>query len=194
MLQSAVVAILEGAVGNFFSWGVMNRWERTVSFVITAPELISAAATDLAGIGSTISAANAAASASTTAVAAAAADEVSTAVATLFGAHAQQYQSLGSQMAAFHDDFVRILASGSNLYATAEATNASPLQPLLDLINAPTQAILGRPLIGNGSNGTYPGQDGRDGGLLIGNGGTGGTPGTGGSGGILIGADGTNGS
>lgn len=103
------MAILEGAVGNFFSWGVMNRWERTVSFVITAPELISAAATDLAGIGSTISAANAAASASTTAVAAAAADEVSTAVATLFGAHAQQYQSLGSQMAAFHDDFVRIL-------------------------------------------------------------------------------------
>ncbi|WP_261901216.1 PE family protein, partial [Mycobacterium marinum] len=144
-----------------------------MSFVITAPELISAAATDLAGIGSTISAANAAASASTTAIAAAAADEVSTAVATLFGTHAQQYQSLGSQMAAFHDDFVRILANGSNLYATAEATNASPLQPLLDLINAPTQAILGRPLIGNGSNGTYPGQDGRDGGLLIGNGGNG---------------------
>ena len=48
-----------------------------MSFVIAAPEFVSAAASDLAGIGSSLSAANAAASVPTTAVLAAAGDEVS---------------------------------------------------------------------------------------------------------------------
>ncbi|WP_016719227.1 PE domain-containing protein, partial [Mycobacterium tuberculosis] len=48
-----------------------------MSFVSVAPEIVVAAATDLAGIGSAISAANAAAAAPTTAVLAAGADEVS---------------------------------------------------------------------------------------------------------------------
>ncbi|AIH90393.1 hypothetical protein IU19_20515, partial [Mycobacterium tuberculosis] len=47
-----------------------------MSFVSVAPEIVVAAATDLAGIGSAISAANAAAAAPTTAVLAAGADEV----------------------------------------------------------------------------------------------------------------------
>ncbi|PHO36480.1 hypothetical protein B6F15_00885, partial [Mycobacterium tuberculosis variant bovis] len=58
-----------------------------MSFVIAAPEVIAAAATDLASLGSSISAANAAAAANTTALMAAGADEVSTAIAALFGAH-----------------------------------------------------------------------------------------------------------
>jgi len=77
---------------------------------------------------------------------------VSAAIAAAFGAHAQGYQSLSAQVAAFHDQFVRALTAGGNLYASAEAANASPLQPVLDLINAPTQALLGRPLIGDGGN------------------------------------------
>ncbi|WP_152021741.1 PE family protein, partial [Mycobacterium tuberculosis] len=60
-----------------------------MSFVIAAPEVIAAAATDLASLGSSISAANAAAAANTTALMAAGADEVSTAIAALFGAHGQ---------------------------------------------------------------------------------------------------------
>ncbi|TKR49725.1 PE family protein, partial [Mycobacterium tuberculosis] len=63
-----------------------------MSFVIAAPEVIAAAATDLASLGSSISAANAAAAANTTALIAAGADEVSTAIAALFGAHGQAYQ------------------------------------------------------------------------------------------------------
>ncbi|SHB14100.1 PE-PGRS family protein [Mycobacterium tuberculosis] len=50
-----------------------------MSFVIAVPEFLSAAATDLANLGSTISAANAAASIPTTGVLAAGADDVSAA-------------------------------------------------------------------------------------------------------------------
>lgn len=78
-----------------------------MSFVIAAPEVIAAAATDLASLESSISAANAAAAANTTALLAAGADEVSTAVAALFGAHGQAYQALSAQAQAFHTRFIR---------------------------------------------------------------------------------------
>jgi len=52
-----------------------------MSYLIAAPEWLAAAATDLASVGSSISAANAAAAAPTTALVAAGADEVSAALA-----------------------------------------------------------------------------------------------------------------
>ena len=55
-----------------------------MSYVIAAPELLAAAAADVAGIGSSLSAAHGVAAAPTTAVMAAAQDEVSAAVASLF--------------------------------------------------------------------------------------------------------------
>ena len=126
-------------------------------YVIAAPEALGAASADLTGIGSTISAANAAAAASTTGIAAAAGDEVSAAVAALFGTYAQDYQALSAQTTLFHEQFAQALTSGAGAYAAAEAANASPLQTLeqdvLGAINAPTNAVLGRPLIGNGGNG-----------------------------------------
>ena len=64
-----------------------------MSFVFAAPEAVAAAASNLAGIGSSISAANAAAAAPTTGVLAAAEDEVSTAIATVFGAHARGFRA-----------------------------------------------------------------------------------------------------
>ncbi|WP_142361371.1 PE family protein, partial [Mycobacterium ostraviense] len=100
-----------------------------MSFVLASPEALAAAAADVVGIGSSLRSANAAAAAPTTAVLAAGADEVSAAVASLFSGHGQAYQSLSSQMTAFHDQFVQALNSSSGAYATAEATNASPLQP-----------------------------------------------------------------
>src|SRR5262245_7789545 len=108
-----------------------------MSFVIAAPETMAAAAADLAGIESALSAARAAAATSTTQVLAAGADEVSAAIAGLFSSHAQDFQALGARAAAFHTDFVRALTAGGAAYAAAEAANAGPLQPLLDLINAP---------------------------------------------------------
>ncbi|MEK1114687.1 PE family protein, partial [Mycobacterium ulcerans] len=154
-----------------------------MSYLAIAPEIVAAAAADMDGIGSPITAANAAAAIPTSAIAAAAADEISAAIAELFGNHAQQYQALSAQMARFHDQFVRSLSGAAQTYARAEATGAAPLQPVLDLINGPTQALLGRPLIGNGTSGALgTGQAGGDGGLLIGNG-TSGALGTGQAGG-----------
>ena len=129
-----------------------------MSFVIAVPEYVTVAASDLANLASTISAANAAAAAPTSAVLAAGSDEVSAAVATVFGAHAQAYQALSAQAAAFHQQFVQLLNAGAGSYASAEAANATPLQStqqdLLAAVNGPTEALLGRPLIGNGVNGT----------------------------------------
>ncbi|MCV7123217.1 PE family protein, partial [Mycobacterium lacus] len=147
-----------------------------MSFVIAAPEALAAAASDFANIGSTLGAASAAALAPTTELLAAGADEVSVAIATLFGSHGQAYQAVSAQMSAFHDQFVRTLAAGANSYAAAEAASASPLEGLLNVINTPTQLLLGRPLIGNGANGAPgTGQNGGAGGLLYGNGGAGGS-------------------
>ncbi|WP_408632341.1 PE family protein [Mycobacterium basiliense] len=92
-------------------------------------------------IGSVVSAANAAAAAPTSAIAAAAADEVSAAIAALFGNHAQQYRALSTEIARFHDQFVRNLTRAAQMYAGAEAANATPLQSVLDLINAPVPAV-----------------------------------------------------
>ncbi|CKP92101.1 PE-PGRS family protein [Mycobacterium tuberculosis] len=64
-----------------------------MSWVMVSPELVVAAAADLAGIGSAISSANAAAAVNTTGLLTAGADEVSTAIAALFGAQGQAYQA-----------------------------------------------------------------------------------------------------
>jgi hypothetical protein len=64
-----------------------------MSFLIATPEIVSTAATDLAGIASDLGAANSAAAASTTAVLPAALDEVSAGIAALFGGHGQAFQA-----------------------------------------------------------------------------------------------------
>ncbi|WP_156748017.1 PE family protein, partial [Mycobacterium sp. E3198] len=131
-----------------------------MSFVIAAPEMVTTAATDLANIESAIGAANRAAAAPTTGLLAAGADEVSAAIAAVFAGHAQAYQAVSAQAAAFHAQFMSTLNAAGGAYAAAEAANSSPLQTLMPLwqdvrgvINAPTNALLGIPLIGKGTNG-----------------------------------------
>ncbi|NLP98344.1 PE family protein [Mycobacterium tuberculosis] len=144
-----------------------------MSFVIAAPETLVRAASDLANIGSTLGAANAAALGPTTELLAAGADEVSAAIASLFAAHGQAYQAVSAQMSAFHAQFVQTFTAGAGAYASAEAAAAAPLEGLLNIVNTPTQLLLGRPLIGNGANGAPgTGQAGGAGGLLYGNGGS----------------------
>lgn len=145
-----------------------KRQRSLMSLLITSPATVAAAATHLAGIGSALSTANAAAAAPTTALSVAGADEVSVLIAALFEAYAQEYQALSAQALAFHDQFVQALNMGAVCYAAAETANATPLQALqtvqqnvLTVVNAPTQALLGRPIIGNGANGLpNTGQDG----------------------------------
>lgn len=161
-----------------------------MSFVNVAPQLVSTAAADAARIGSAINTANTAAAA-TTQVLAAAQDEVSTAIAALFGSHGQHYQAISAQVAAYQQRFVLALSQAGSTYAVAEAASATPLQNVLDAINAPVQSLTGRPLIGDGANGIDgTGQAGGNGGWLWGNGGNGGPGGSGGTGG----AGGTGGS
>src|SRR6516165_6845936 len=154
----------------------MTTGRTGMSFVVVAPDMLAAAATDLESIGSALSAAHAAASAPTVGVLAAGADEVSAALASLFSGHAQAYQALSAEAAAFHQQFVQTMTTSGTMFANAEAANASPLQGVLNTVNAGVQAATGRPLIGNGTNGAPgTGQNGTPGGWFIGNGGAGGS-------------------
>ena len=103
-----------------------------MSAVIATPDLVEAAATDLAAIGSTLNAAHMVAAAPTLSVLPAAADEVSAGIAHLMSGYAEDYQKLAGQAAAFHEQFVQHLTASAGAYASAEALNvASLLQPLL---------------------------------------------------------------
>jgi PE family len=96
-----------------------------MSYVTTQPQMLSAAAGDLHGIGSAMSAENAAAAGPTTGVVPAAADEVSALTAAQFGAHAQMYQVISAQAAAIHDQFVATLKTSARSYLATETANAA---------------------------------------------------------------------
>ncbi|OBA75027.1 hypothetical protein A5641_26090 [Mycobacterium sp. 1554424.7] len=102
-----------------------------MSFLIAAPDLVSAAATDLENIRSTISAASSAAADPTTSLLPAAEDEVSAAVTALFGAHGKAFQALTAQATAFHEEFVQALGATAGAYASTEAATISQLQAAL---------------------------------------------------------------
>ena len=100
-----------------------------MSYVIAAPEMMTAAATDLAGIGSTLSVAHLVAASPTAAVIPAAADEVSASIAHLFSQYGGGFQALAGKAAAFHDQFVRTLKASASAYTSAEVANAALLKP-----------------------------------------------------------------
>jgi hypothetical protein len=105
-----------------------------MAYLIADPEIMAAAAADLATIGSNVSAAHAAAVPRTVAVLPAAADEVSAAIASAFANHAQAFQGLAGKAAAFNDQFVQTLKSGGAAYAQTEATSAANLSSLFLLL------------------------------------------------------------
>ena len=148
-----------------------------MSYVIVAPELLEATVAQLKSVGSELDAAQAAAALPTTTLLPAGADEVSTAVTALFAGYGKDFQDLRAQAGTFHQRFVQALNSTAKAYSATEAANASPLQTLeqdmLGVVNEPTEALLGRPLIGDGANGTAANPNGGAGGLLLGNGGNG---------------------
>jgi hypothetical protein len=96
-----------------------------MSFVSAQPAELTAAADNLQGIGSTMTAQNAAAAAPTTGVIPAAADEVSALTAAQFATHAEMYQAISAQAAAIHEMFVNTLGASAGAYAATEATNAA---------------------------------------------------------------------
>ena len=103
-----------------------------MSYLIAAPEMMTAAATDLATIGSDVNAAHMVAAAPTVALVPAAADEVSAGIAQVFSRYAEGYQALAGQAAVFHEQFVQHLTAGAHSYASAEAINVSYLLWLVE--------------------------------------------------------------
>ncbi|WP_264892740.1 PE family protein, partial [Mycobacterium kiyosense] len=154
------------------------------SFLVVDTDVLAAASADAAKIGSAVRSAAASVAPATISVLPAAADEVSAAVSTWFSEFGQEFQTVGAQVGLAHERFVQALNSSAGAYAGAEAAAVAPLQTLLDVINAPTEWLFGRPLIGNGADGAAgTGQAGGDGGFLWGNGGAGGSGGAGQAGG-----------
>lgn len=109
-----------------------------MSLLNVVPDIVTSSAQNLQEVGTALRTATAAATAPTTAIAAPAADEVSAAITALFGAHAQEFQALSANAAAFHDRFSSLLGGGAAQYASAEAANAA--QTLTD---APVSTLLG---------------------------------------------------
>ncbi|CKM26883.1 PE family protein [Mycobacterium tuberculosis] len=140
-----------------------------MSRLIVAPDWLASAAAEVQSIGSALSAANAAAAAPTTLLVAAAEDEVSAAAAALFANYGREYQTLSVRFASLDQQFAQALNSAAASYQTAEATGASLVQTatqgVLGVINAPTEFMFGRSLIGDGADGTAASPIGEPGGI-----------------------------
>lgn len=164
-----------------------------MSFVVAGAEQIAAAVADVTSIGTAVTRANIAAALPTTELLAAAEDEVSAAIARFFGDHGLAYISTSDWVAQTQTRFAQLLSFAQTSYTDTEAAitasmrgpigaaeAAGPLRAvtddILDVVNAPTNFMLGRPLIGDGANGAPgTGQAGGAGGILWGNGGAGGS-------------------
>ncbi|OSC40068.1 PE family protein [Mycobacterium decipiens] len=96
-----------------------------MSFVTTQPEMLTASASKLQGIGAAMSANDASAAPATTGVVPAAADEVSTLTAALFAAHGELYLEVSARARAIHDFFVSTLQTSARSYAATETANAT---------------------------------------------------------------------
>ncbi|MDP7704512.1 MULTISPECIES: PE-PPE domain-containing protein [unclassified Mycobacterium] len=111
-----------------------------MSYLLTAPETLAAAATDVDGIAAAIHAANAAAAGRTSGLLAAAGDEVSAAIADLFSAYGDEYQAVIKQASLFQDEFTRALSNAASAYTQAEALNGALLNGMQSLLTQPPTA------------------------------------------------------
>jgi hypothetical protein len=94
-----------------------------MAFVNTQPAAISAAATQLEGLGNSFAAESSAAASSTTDVLPAATDEVSILQAGVFSTYGQLYQSVSTQAQTINQQFIALLNQSSGSYADTESSN-----------------------------------------------------------------------
>jgi hypothetical protein len=143
-----------------------------MSYVTTAPAAISAAATQLEGVGTSFATESAGAASATTAVSPAAADEVSILQSGVFSTYGQLYQTVSAQAQAIHQQFVNALQQSSGSYqeteganqagaaanslsgassgaSSAAANSAQTTGPITGLINDLTSTLSGLPLVNN---------------------------------------------
>ena len=94
-----------------------------MSFVTTQPEALTAAASTLQTLGTSMAAQNTAAAPPTTGIAPAAADPVSALQAAQFSAYGTWYQQVSAQAAAIHQMLVNTLGTSAGSYGETEAAN-----------------------------------------------------------------------
>jgi hypothetical protein len=99
-----------------------------MSFVITDPGMMAAAADEMQSVGAALAATNTAAARPTAGVLPPAGDSVSLRAAALLDAHAQQYQAFSAQAEAFQNQFVQTLNAAQTFYAETEADNTAAMQ------------------------------------------------------------------
>lgn len=102
-----------------------------------APEVVAAAAQDVAGVGAALDRAYATVAPATTSVAAAAQDEVSAAIAEFFAGHGQAFAALGAKAASFQNLFVQALTNAGQQYEAAETAIVSRLQAATAALHLP---------------------------------------------------------
>lgn len=96
-----------------------------MSYVTVDPELLSAAAGNLQGIGAQMAAGNAAVAEPTTGVQPPAADVVSGLTAAQFASHGLAYQAVATLANQVHELFVQTMSASAASYGITEATNAA---------------------------------------------------------------------
>ncbi|WP_431236113.1 PE family protein (plasmid) [Mycolicibacterium psychrotolerans] len=93
-------------------------------FVSTEPAAMAAAASGLMGIGTTVTAGNAAAAAPTTGVIPPGLEETSAMMAAAFGTHGALYQAVSAMATAFHQMMVANLTANAGTYEAVDAAGA----------------------------------------------------------------------
>lgn len=112
-----------------------------MSFVITDPDMMAAAAGEMQSVGSALASTNTAEAVPTMTVLPPGADSVSVRAAALLDAHAQQYQAFSAQAEVFQNQFVQTLNAAQQFYAETEASNTAAMQLTSNTSPATSQDI-----------------------------------------------------
>ncbi|MEI7715754.1 MAG: PE family protein [Mycobacterium sp.] len=133
-----------------------------MSILTAIPEELLAAAAQLAGVGSSLTAQNAGAAAPTTTIAPAAADQVSALQAALFSSYGTLYQQIAAEAETMQQQFLQNLGLSSGNYAAAEATNVAQSAPvdqfstfvdgIATFLGGPTTSVGGNPFSPSGNS------------------------------------------
>jgi len=133
-----------------------------MSILTAIPEELLAAAAQLAGVGSSLTAQNAGAAAPTTAIAPAASDQVSALQAALFSSYGTLYQQIAAEAETMQQQFLQNLGLSSGNYAAAEATNVAQSAPvdqfstfvndIATFLGGPTTSVGGNPFSPSGNS------------------------------------------
>jgi PPE-repeat protein len=137
-----------------------------MSLLTTIPEELLAAAAQLEGIGTSLTAQNAGAAAPTTTIAPAAADPVSTLQAGIFSTYGTLYQQLAAEAQSVQQQFVQTLGLSSGTYSATEAANATAasnpantiataMTSLATFLGGPANSVGGNPLSLSGNSANF---------------------------------------